>query len=282
MDKIRHQTGFTLVEIAIVVLIVSILLGYTVAMVPVQQELKQYRQVERDLDKIVEHIIGFAQVNGRLPCPDTTGDVNGEGVGVADGAEDTDDWLNNLTGAALPGGDGDQDSCKSFYGWLPTRTLGITGNIDANNGTMLDPWGQPYRYHVADVDAGNAFGSDLVTPGNMRAEGVANLTGNLSVCANSNNPSAADADCTVLAGGPAILVDNAMVVIYSSGKDQAGAAFASNIQNENRDGFHNGQNDLVYTFTTRSDVDNNEYDDKIRWISPNVLISRMIQAEQLP
>ena len=63
------QTGFTLVEIAIVLLIVGILLGYTVALFPRQQELKQYRAVERQMNEIIEALIGFAQVNGRLPCP---------------------------------------------------------------------------------------------------------------------------------------------------------------------------------------------------------------------
>ena len=43
----NNQTGFTLIEIAIVLLIVTILLGYTVALFPRQQELKQYRAVEQ-------------------------------------------------------------------------------------------------------------------------------------------------------------------------------------------------------------------------------------------
>ncbi len=47
------QTGFTLVEIAIVLLIVTILLGYTVAMFPRQQELKQYRAVDRQMDEVM-------------------------------------------------------------------------------------------------------------------------------------------------------------------------------------------------------------------------------------
>ena len=41
------NAGFTLVEIAIVLLIVTILLGYTVALFPRQQELKQYRALNR-------------------------------------------------------------------------------------------------------------------------------------------------------------------------------------------------------------------------------------------
>ena len=115
----------------------------------------------------------------------------------------------------------------------------------------------------------------------MRDEGLA-LVGpnlNLVICRDSTNPTAADVACP--ADGDTI-VTNAAVVIYSSGKDQAGAAFASNIQNENRDGFHNGTADFVYTASTRSDVANAEYDDKLRWISPNVLFSKMIQADQLP
>ncbi len=65
----NNQNGFTLVEIAIVLLIVTILLGYTVALFPRQQELKQYRDVDRKMDEVIAAIVGFAQVNGRLPCP---------------------------------------------------------------------------------------------------------------------------------------------------------------------------------------------------------------------
>jgi prepilin-type N-terminal cleavage/methylation domain-containing protein len=36
------ESGFTLVEIAIVLLVVAVLLGYTVALFPKQQELKKY------------------------------------------------------------------------------------------------------------------------------------------------------------------------------------------------------------------------------------------------
>lgn len=291
MANRNSQQGFTLVEVAIVLLIVTILLGYTVAMFPVQQELKQYRQVEADMDNIVEHLIGFAQVNGRLPCPDTNADVNGTLVpGILDGLEDTDDLDDNVDTAAGPA-DGLPDSCKSFYGFLPAGTLGLTGDIDPNNGRMLDPWGQPYRYHVldgdrdADADAATFFGSDLVTPNGIRQEGLSNVAitnpGSLlglQICDDSNNPFNNDTTCAAVGGN--IIVTDAVVVVLSTGKDRG--TVASNIQDENLDGFQDGQNDLVYTFSTRSDLANNEYDDVVRWISPNVLFTRMIQADQLP
>lgn len=278
MTDFQRQSGFTLVEIAIVVLVVTILLGYTVAMFPVQQELKQYRQVERDLDSIVEHLIGFAQVNGRLPCPDTTGDINATGAGVINGLEDIDDLINNNTGAA--GNDGNVDNCKAFSGLLPAGTIGINEELDAN-GNLVDPWGQPYRYHVAGTDTGGIGVTDLVSPNGVRVAGLANVGPNLNlvICRDSTNPSAADTACPVVTD---TIVANAAVVIYSSGRDRASAAFASNVQNENRDDFHNGTNDLVYTSTARSDVAGAQYDDRVRWISPNLLFTRMIQADQLP
>ena len=272
MAKRLRQSGFTLVEIAIVVLIVTILLGYTVAMFPMQQELKQYREVEREMDSIIEHLVGYAQVNGRLPCPDTNADIHGTGTtGDIDGQEDFED---------LVGGDGIADNCKAFSGFLPVGTIGLSGDLDAS-GSLVDPWGERYRYHVSNLDQGGDGLVDLVSPNGVRIEGLANVGPNLNlvVCRNSTNPSAADIACPV---ADDTIVSNAAVVIYSSGRDRAGVAFASNIQNENRDDFQNGTNDFIYTASTRSDVANNEYDDKLRWLSPNLLFSKMIQAEQLP
>lgn len=276
--KIRLQQGFTLIEIAIVLLIVSILLGYSVALFPVQQDLKKYRKLDRDMDNIVSHLIGFAQVNGRLPCPDTDG-----GAGTIDGQEDWDDVIDNVdtVGGTAPA-DGIIDSCQGFFGFLPAGTLGLTGAIDTL-GRLLDPWGQPYRYHVAtvnadsDTNADTFAGFDLVSPNGIGEEGLSFVNPNLSICTDSNNVTATDVVCDV--SGTSI-VTNAAAVIISTGKDIG--QVASGIQDENQDDFTDGTNDLVYTFSTRSDVSGAEYDDGVRWISPNVLYSKMIEAGQLP
>ena len=286
--KTALQHGFTLIEIAIVLLIVTILLGYTVAMYPIQQELKQYRQLRSDMDQIVEHLIGYAQVNGRLPCPDTTGDVNGAGAGTIDGQEDVDDVIINATGVAAT--DGLTDSCKGFFGFLPAGTLGMNGDIDAN-GRLLDPWGQPYRYHVSDFDFNSVGGLggadldlttgaaiDLVSPDGVGEEGLSNVIPDLVVCDDSDNSTAADTTCAAVSAND--IITNAAAVVISSGKDRG--LVASNIQDENRDDFNNGTNDFVYTFSTRSDAAGSEYDDLVRWISPNLLYTKMIEAGQLP
>lgn len=128
--KMKHleyrQNGFTLIEIAIVLLVVTILLGYTIAMFPVQQELKQYRQVDQEMNQVLEAIIGFAQTNGRLPCP-----------AIPDSA-------------GLEAGGGTVN-CTSFAGFVPVNTLGLDGDVNSDS-LLMDPWGNPYRYYVTDAD----------------------------------------------------------------------------------------------------------------------------------
>jgi len=284
--KFHFQHGFTLIEIAIVLLVVTILLGYTVAMFPIQQELKQYRQADLEMDEIIQHLIGFAQVNGRLPCPDTTGDINATGTaGTIDGQEDSDDLIVNATG--IVGTDNAIDDCKAYSGFLPAATIGINGDTDTS-GRLLDPWGEPYRYHVSDINMASAATTDavdLISPNGVREEGLSNVVPDLNICDTSLNSSAANLVCTEVGVGANNVVIDVAAVLISTGKDRGNIppdGSRSPIQAENLDDFHNGTNDYVYTSSTRSDVDDSEYDDVLRWISPNVLYSKMIEARRLP
>ena len=254
------QSGFTLVEIAIVLLIVSILLGYSVAMFPVQQELKQYRGVEIEMDSVIEHLIAFAQVNGRLPCPDTSTDSDTSGNTI-DGEEDRV-GLND---------------CEAYFGFLPGRTIGMSGEYNAA-GMLIDPWGSGYRYAVSDVDESDPNNNYLVTANGIRDEGMANVEPDLFICDDSA-ATGDDLDCTVsgAASGEVVGAGAVAAVIISLGKDSEIPA-TSNIQAENLDNFHDGTLDKVYIFSPRRD----DYDDVVKWISTNLLFSKMIEADQLP
>lgn len=249
-----RQSGFTLIEIAIVLLVVTIMLGYTLAMFPIQQELKQYRRAESELKDIIDQLVGFAQINGRLPCPDTSA-----GLGNVDGQEDT---LAN--------------DCEAFFGFLPGRTLGMVGNYD-NSGRLLDPWGAPYRYAVSEVDASGDGVIDLVSANGVRSEGLVSVVPDLYVC-DGSDALGNDLTCADVTG--AQVVGNVAAVVLSTGKDRA--QVASNIQTENIDDFHSGQNDKVYIYSTRNDSTGDEFDDVVKWLSPNFLFTKMIEADQLP
>ncbi len=278
----KTQSGFTLIEIAIVLIIVSVLLGYTLAMFPIQRELRQYRSADAEMDEIIDALISYAQVNGRLPCPDTSGDINAldpltTGVGVIDGIEDTEDLIVNATGAAAP--DGLVDTCKAFFGFLPARTLGMDGIFNAN-GLLQDPWGGAYGYAISNVDTGAAFGVDLISPDGIREEGLDNVTPDLFICDDSTAVGN-HTNCNPATIGDDV-VGNVAAVVISLGKSFDLGAGSSNIQRENFDDFHDGQNDKVYIKSTHSTVANAEYDDIVKWLSLNKLISKMIEADQLP
>lgn len=288
----RIQKGFTLLEIAIVLLIITILLGYTMALVPKQQELKQYRAVELETDEVIAAIIGFAQVNGRLPCP---------AVPASAGEES---------------GGGDAD-CTIFGAFVPARTLGIDGDLNGD-GLLLDPWGNPYRYYVSDSDMNGAGGPDFVRSNEMRTIGLVDenpvdtfvdLDGVFHICdvahpvdldvcqVNAGNYQAVfgRSDATKITGP----YGGAPFVVISHGKDwNEGTTAGDQLTNlGNSDtladlSLPNGPLGIEYTlkdvsanqttFVKRLSGFAEDFDDVVKWVSPNVLYSKMIEAGQLP
>lgn len=69
-----HQRGFTLVELAIVMFIVALLLGGMLLPLSAQQDIRARQETEKLLGDTRDALLGYAVVNGYLPCPDTTGD----------------------------------------------------------------------------------------------------------------------------------------------------------------------------------------------------------------
>lgn len=117
----RRQSGFTLVEIAMVLLIVGLLIGGMVAPLSSQLEQKKISDTRRALDDAREALFGFALRNGYLPCP---------AISATNGLEDR-------TGNA----------CNKRYGYLPWATLGVS---------RLDGWNRLLGYTVTP-----AFGDSL-------------------------------------------------------------------------------------------------------------------------
>ena len=161
--------GFSLIEMAIVMMILGALLGGLLISLGTTRELGLRNEAEAQIDEILEALYGFAQANGRLPCPATA---------ISNGAE-----------APVEGG-----NCTQRYGFVPSATLGLSGSVNTD-GLLTDPWQSAYRYNVSNAN-GNAF----TTAGGMRAIGMAALAPNLRICT--------DAACgTVIASTiPAVVV----------------------------------------------------------------------------
>ncbi|MHB1618993.1 MAG: prepilin-type N-terminal cleavage/methylation domain-containing protein [Sulfuricella sp.] len=121
-----YRAGFTLVEMAIVLVIVGLLLGGLLMPLSAQVEQRRISETQKALDEIKEALLGFAIANKHLPCPaDPTLASGAPGAGQA----------RAFAAGACTGGNS---------GVLPWATLGVS---------ETDAWGNRYTYHVAAVFA---------------------------------------------------------------------------------------------------------------------------------
>ena len=143
--------GFSLLEMAIVLFIVSLLLGGLLMSVTSTQEINRRRDTDSNLTEYLDALYGFAQAMGRLPCPATA---------ASNGAE-----------APLGGG-----VCTQQHGFIPSATLGLTGPVNGN-GLLFDEWLNPFRYSVS-----TSNGSAFTTANGMRNTTIGALAPDLRVC----------------------------------------------------------------------------------------------------
>ena len=191
--------GFTLVEMAIVLVIVTLLLTGLLPTISGQIEQQRRTETTKQLNEIQQALIGFAIINGRLPCPATA---------ASNGIENPDGGPN----------------CTNFHnGFVPGATLGITSLNE--NGQVLDAWDNPIRYAVTSYDG--AVYTDVYTRADgMHLDGISALSPDLLVCA--AGPNCAGQSLTAGTGVP--------VVLFSTGPNGAyggtGTDEAENLDND--------------------------------------------------
>ncbi len=265
----QQQSGFTLVEIAVVLVIIGILVGSFIGTFADRIETTRRENTREQLEDIRSAILGFASAWGRLPCPATT----------------------TSSGLEQPFGGG---PCASPHGFVPGRTLGINGAYNRDN-LLIDSWGNPIRYSVTTSATGvsvpNAFTTSGV--GGIKDSGMDVLVPDLVVCDGDSTSG------TTCAGGPTTLIDSAPFILLSLGKD--GSEFVEVVapnsdQGENAGEFavakNAGGEDLRYTvgnnrvFVSKAyssvDAAAGQFDDIIIWESRYIIYSRMLEAGQLP
>ena len=236
----RRQPGFTLVEMAVVLLILTLLAsGLTVGL---SAHLARRAEAATDdaLAEARDALLGYVVRKGYFPCPAKS---------ATDGAEDR-------SGAS---------SCKKYAGLLPWATLGIHG---------VDGWSHRLRYavtgdYVKDIrlavvgektnfpDGGIVIKTRNIEGGELFLTTEGGRTTAVVLSHGANGLGATDQEGNLLAAPPADS-DEAL----NAGGD--GKLFYSRPPSEN------------------PSATGGAFDDRVTWISPNLLAHRLVSAGRLP
>ncbi len=264
----RPQTGFTLAELAISMVIISLLLGGAMAMVSAQVEQRKWNDTQSRLESARDALIGFAIANRRLPCPATC----------------TNPPLCTSGSLGDEAPSGGLASCSASYdGFLPARAIGFQP-IDAE-GFALDAWGNRIRYALAanlDTSVASCNATTLPPPtlphfnnaANLKANGITCKPGDLVVC----SVSPATVTNTVCDANTSVTNQNTVVaIVFSTGKNGAAGGTGTN-EARNLDG-----NALFVSRTPDpASASGGEFDDQVLWISVGSLYAKLIAAGALP
>jgi prepilin-type N-terminal cleavage/methylation domain-containing protein len=260
----KPNQGFSLIEVAVVLVIVSIALGMVAVPLATQVGQQRVTDTNKQLAVIQEALIGFALANGRLPCAARLVDNGQESVISADNG-----------------------TCQAYVGFLPAVTLGLSP-VDAN-GFAIDGWGlsqNRIRYAVstlsvrAGTPASCSSNVDFVftKTGGMRNATMpcladsSTLLNMISIC--GGTPSGAPGAATAC---PALLTNKAPFVVFSLGSNAAqGGAGIDERHNLDGDSF------FVAHARTGNGAPGGEFDDLLAWPSLSAIFAKMVQAGKLP
>lgn len=204
------REGFTLTELAVVLLIVALLIGGLLMPLSTQVDSRNQADTQKTLNAISEALLGFAAANGRLPCPASALSSGQESFAV--------------------GGDASNGNCSNFYdGFVPAATLGLTPTDQS--GFVIDAWGQRIRYAV--YSGTIATVSNPFTRSNgIRLATMSSISGAtlLSICTTATG--IGSSNC----GTAPKLTDKTPVALFSQGKNGAsGGAGTDELANLNGD-----------------------------------------------
>lgn len=245
--------GFSLVEMAIVLAIVALLLAGLLPTLSSQVEQQRRNDTKKQLAEIQQALIGFAIINGRLPCPadgtTPTGQTNAANVQA--GLE----YENPVTGTPFV--------CFNPSGVLPWATLGVS---------ETDAWGRRFTYRVTPTFSNSTGG--IGCTGNTKTGVSFELCdlGTLTIL------SAAVGGTNISTSIPAVVISHGTdgLGAYTTGGQIIPGATGDQYENANNSNLALNDNNFVsHDFTPT-------FDDLVVWISPNILLNRMVTAGKLP
>lgn len=274
--KLARSKGFSLIELAIVLFVVSLLLGGILGPLSVQIESENRSSTSDILDDIEDSLMGFAVINGRLPCPDCPDGNVGTCTSVA--AANRNDGIGDWSGTV------GSRVCRTSVGNVPWVDLSTT---------EFDAWSRHFTYRVTlefSRESQDGTPASCGTPAigvsfEMCSDGDIDIYDSY-IIGTTGYPSTAS-----------LVTENVPAIVISHGKDGYDPTQTDQqVENFDRDPVNPVTGiDILTTYVTASYTDSAfvytdyslasgdiNFDDLVRWISPTILINKMIESGKLP
>lgn len=273
----KNITGFSLIEMAIVLAITGLFLGLLLSTLSAQREMQNIVNTRNTLEQVKTSLMSYAMTNGRLPCPAAAPQPDHSVKAVEQV---------NITTAG---------DCVTFNGFVPGVTLGLAPlNQD---GYVLDEWGYPLFYAVSNITDNQLVAGTkrfIYTSTNGIKDANVSNTDTTSAC--KAYTGMAYASCAAMlfvctgkgsgsnCGTATSLITNtntatpgggAVFVVFSTGKNTPQGSQSSD-ESENI----NGDNIFV-----SHDIQTNSasyFDDLVIWMPTTILFYSLVQVNKLP
>ena len=247
MNSLKAKNlGFTLTELAIVMIIMALLISGMMVPLSAQHDIRNNAETTRQLDETREALLGFAVTKGYFPCPAKS---------ASDGEEDRDD---DPVSGTMKCNEGKR------FGLIPWVTLGLKPS---------DSWGKLLLYSVTPGFSDGKV-NDRFT-----------MSSSTDITIKTRNDAGALENLSKIGGIPVVIMSTGKNGYWSRTLDQAepnaDSAGANDDEDTNAKKTTDGKT-FVSRTPTGPDSPTGEFDDLVTWISPNVLFNRMVAAGKLP
>lgn len=238
----KRTRGFTLIELAIVLVIITILIGGLAMPLSAQIQARRIGETKKTLEEAREAIIGYAMSHhvtsnpGRpyLPCPDTDGDGRENRIG---------------------------NICEGSSGWFPWVDLGVA---------QQDAWGNHLHYSVENREYAD------------KSKGMRDLASYTPPYAGLNiKRICSDSTCTTLVADNLLVVVFSHGPNGWGARNVSGATLKSPTSDDEKENT-DADADFVSRIPSKAGDASGEFDDLVVWISDALLRSRVCLAGGCP
>lgn len=191
MKRIIHRIrSFTLVELSMVLVIISLVSGSIFQIMNRKTEADRIKDTNATLDKIESALAHYVAINKRLPCPaDASQSIFQANFGIATRNTSNDEQCDGTTGFSNP------TYPNLSFGTVPTKSLWIDDKL------AFDAWKNKIMYVM--IQHCNANAAEHATNHfSSNSCGVTNTTGQMTIESASGSTITNDAILVLISFGP--------------------------------------------------------------------------------